>query len=176
MKQEQIAIVDAHRQIHQVSCIPSAVELVLKLHGVVDQDYYDQQQAWGNKSGSFGDYNGKEINGVKFTQSFFNDDSRIPALLALLAAELGAGRFPIISLATPQRLIGTSKVGVVVWQGYHMYLVSRTGEDFVGIAKWSPQPGKTGRETLLTTDLLAIPLQEWVRLMGGTDILTYAVP
>ena len=48
------AVVNSHAQLDDYSCIPSAVELVLKLLGRVPHDFYDLQRAWANRSdGSF---------------------------------------------------------------------------------------------------------------------------
>jgi hypothetical protein len=52
-------IIDAHKQLYGVSCIPSSVEMVLKLLGQVPVSYYDLQMQWQNKlDGSFRDFDG----------------------------------------------------------------------------------------------------------------------
>lgn len=44
------SIIDNHEQKHQVSCIPSAVEMVLKLLRKVNVNYYELQESWKNKT------------------------------------------------------------------------------------------------------------------------------
>src|SRR5690606_41293965 len=64
-------VVNNHNQIFQLSCIPSAVEMVLKYYKVVDFDYYDLQNEWKNKAdGFFRDFDNKEIYGFTFSQRF----------------------------------------------------------------------------------------------------------
>jgi len=43
------SLIDNHEQKYQCSCIPSAVEMVLKLIGKVGTDYYELQESWDNK-------------------------------------------------------------------------------------------------------------------------------
>lgn len=59
-------IIDQHQQISHRTCIPSAVEMVLKLLGEVDEDYYDLQNDWIN--GSFVDFDGQTVSGVTFSR------------------------------------------------------------------------------------------------------------
>ena len=49
-------IIKAHKQKYEYSCIPSAIEMVLKLLRKVGIDYYDLQDEWDNKkTGNFSD-------------------------------------------------------------------------------------------------------------------------
>ena len=58
-------IIDAHEQGFPMSCIPSSVEMLLKLLGRVPNSYRDLQLAWQNKSdGCWRDFNGKTFAGV----------------------------------------------------------------------------------------------------------------
>ena len=45
-KEEIEKIVDQHEQKSRNSCVPSSVEIVLKLLGRVKLDYYDLQKGW----------------------------------------------------------------------------------------------------------------------------------
>lgn len=64
-------ILAKHRQIAPNSCIPMAVELVLKLLGRMPVDSFDQQEQWQNRAdGSFANYNNRTINRVRFSCQF----------------------------------------------------------------------------------------------------------
>jgi len=151
------SILDQHEQKYQLSCIPACVELVLKQLKKVAPDYYEQQEAWQNKSdGSFGNYNEHELFGLRFRNLFseYPRDAAFPLadLFARIDAELDAGRFVIISLRSTS--------------GWHMYVVhSRTNGEFESVSKASPPPGTT---TIEENRVKAV-----VSHMGGTDILVY---
>jgi hypothetical protein len=95
-------IIDAHEQRYNYSCIPSSVEMVLKLMGRVPLSYYGLQDAWRNKAdGSFHDFDGKTFSRLTFHQQFtMARDSAFPLtnLFATIDRELKAGRFVIVGL------------------------------------------------------------------------------
>lgn len=95
-------IIDDHRQRYSMSCIPSSVEMVLKLLGRVPGSYYEQQTAWKNKAdGSFHDFDGKTIEGLTFQQKFtqpHGDKFPLVDLFEAIDHELNAGRFVIVGL------------------------------------------------------------------------------
>lgn len=97
------SIIDSHKQLYSVSCIPSSVEMVLKLLGRVPVSYYDLQMQWQNKfDGSFRDFDGKTVAGATFHQRFTmprNDNFPLTDLFDAIHAELSAGRFVIVGLA-----------------------------------------------------------------------------
>src|SRR5690348_7388152 len=65
-------IVDQHQQFAAPSCIPSSIEMVLKLEHRVPVDYYELQRAWGKKTdGTFADFDGRSIGGLTFHRQFF---------------------------------------------------------------------------------------------------------
>ena len=151
------SIVDRHEQRYTLSCIPSCVELVLKMLHRVDADYYDEQEAWQNKrDGSFGNYNNRELFGLRFRNAFY-EHPREPSfplteLFARIDAELDEGRFVIISLASNA--------------GWHMYVIhARANNEFQAVSKASPPDGST------TIDVDRV--KAMVVAMGGTDILIY---
>ena len=68
-------IINSHEQKFRYSCIPSAIEMVLKLLEKVSKDYYDLQDNWywkyrDESTGSFADYDGYTIEGVIFEHKF----------------------------------------------------------------------------------------------------------
>jgi len=94
-------IVDVHQQRYMMSCIPSSVEMVLKLMHRVPTSYYGLQDAWRNKTdGSFHDFDGKTFEGVTFHQQFQSrgDTFQVSSLFETIDRELRAGRFVIIGL------------------------------------------------------------------------------
>jgi hypothetical protein len=59
--------IGSHRQLYRYSCIPSAVEIVLKLLGRVDTNYYELQNEWDNREdGSFKDFDERVVEGLTF--------------------------------------------------------------------------------------------------------------
>jgi len=97
------SIIDSHKQLYGGSCIPSSVEMVLKLLGRVPVSYYDLQMQWQNKlDGSFKDFDGKTVAGATFHQRFTmprDDNFPLTDLFDAIHAELSAGRFVIVGLA-----------------------------------------------------------------------------
>lgn len=133
-----------------------SVEYVLKLIGKVPPDYFELQRAWGNKmTGSFADFDGREINGVKFRLQFgMSRDAHFPIddLFSTIEKELAEGRYVIISLA------GNG--------GWHMFVINAKLPDgeFHAFSKLK------GGQNVITKQVQAI-----VRKMQGTDILTYKI-
>lgn len=92
-------IIDQHQQISNGTCIPSAVEMVLKLLGKVETNYYDLQNRWTN--GSFANFDGQTVSGVTFQR--INLAERSPTfpfdqLFRIIDQELASDRYVIISL------------------------------------------------------------------------------
>jgi len=151
------AIVEAHEQKFLPSCIPSCVELVLKLLKRVDADYYDEQNAWGNTGdGSFGNFNNRVLFGLRF-RNLFHEHPRGAAfpladLFARISGELDEGRFVVISLASSA--------------GWHMYVVyAHENGEFRAISKASPPHG----QRTVSEDAVKAAVES----MRGTDILVY---
>jgi hypothetical protein len=150
-------IVNQHQQLDNFSCIPMAVELVLKLLGRVPCDYHNLQHEWSNRTdGSFAVFDGRVIAGVRFRRQFgLARDDRFPLddLFRTIEAELATGRFVIISLAVPG--------------GWHMFVIHEklTSGEFRAVSRI---PGRT--DILVTESIRATVCQ-----MKGTDILTYEV-
>jgi hypothetical protein len=147
--------VDAHHQLYPVSCIPMAVELVLKLLGKVPMDYYLLQEDWRNRTdGSFGAFDGRTIAGITFRAQFPNPrgpEFPMARLFETIDAELASNRFVVISLAVPG--------------GWHMYVIYQKSldGDFQGVSK---QMNITEQKSGIKSQIIR---------MGGTDILTYEV-
>jgi hypothetical protein len=148
-------IIDKHSQKYGVSCIPSSVEMVLKLLGRVLESYCELQDAWKEKTdGTFGDFHDKTIKGVTFHRQFDlprNDQFPLSSLFETIDRELKAGRYVIASLPSDT--------------GYHMYVIydeDRAG-DFLAVSKLGTK----------TTELEH--LKDKIKGMKGTDIMTYEV-
>jgi hypothetical protein len=148
-------IIDQHAQRYDASCIPSSVEMVLKLLGREPVTYYELQDDWKNKSdGTFGYFDNRTINGVTFHRQFFlprNDQFPLPNLFQTIDSELKAGRFVIVSLPSDA--------------GWHMYVIYDEDEtgDFKAVSKIQTQ-------TIFTEHVKQI-----IQAMKGTDIMTYDI-
>jgi hypothetical protein len=154
-------IVDEHKQLFDSSCVPMTVELVLKLTGREPVDFFKLQEAWKNKTdGSFGDFDGKTLAGLKFHRQFTQPrgkDFPLKRLFATIDRELDAGRYVIVSFQS----------GAHSWHMHVIYGKSADG-DFVAITKSGSKA--SGARTVVVKNV-----KEIVRKMKGTDILTYEV-
>jgi hypothetical protein len=148
------SIIDSHEQKDEFSCIPSAVEMVLKLLGKVATSYYDLQDRWGNKAdGTFADFNGVTVAGVTFEQRFGSlrgEDFPYTRLFNTIDGELASGRYVIVSLVTPANR-------------FHMHVIyDNKNDDYQEFTK----SGKN------TTHFLG-SVKACTPKMKGTDILIY---
>ena len=136
-----------------MSCIPSSVEMVLKLLHRVPSSYYGLQTAWKNKAdGSFHDFDGKTFEGVTFTQQFtMARDPAFPLarLFDTIDAELRAGRFVIVGLAAGD--------------GFHNWVIydESTDGEFLAVSKGGKGTIEQNHVKKVITD------------MHGTDIGIY---
>ncbi len=147
------SIVDQHEQKYCLSCIPSCVELVLKLLGNVDGGYFGLQDEWQNRrDGSFGQFNGRQLFGLRFQNVFTAPrGAQFPLadLFQRIDEELALGRFVMISLQSAG--------------GWHMYVIhDRRNGEYLSVSKLCHQTINENRVKALVT------------AMGGTDILVYA--
>jgi TPR repeat protein len=149
-------LIDAHHQRYSMSCIPSAVEMVLKLTGRVPGSYYDQQNLWQDKAdGSFHNFDGQTIAGLTFHQQFtqaHGDSFPLADLFTAIDRELQAGRFVIIGLP--------SGGGTHDWV---IYDEDSNGE-FLAVSKDGPRTLENNH------------VRKTVIEMKGTDIGTYDPP
>jgi hypothetical protein len=146
-------IVDEHKQLYSMSCIPMSIELVLKLLERVPASYSKLQDPWKDKAdGNFRDFDSKTIEGVTLRQQFDlprNAQFPLGKLYETIDHELKAGRFVIVSLTSGS--------------GWHMYVIyDEDGDgDFLAVSK-------IGNRTIE-----AKHIKETIRKMQGTDIMTY---
>ena len=151
-------IVADHCQKYQFSCIPSAVEMMLKLSGKVGSDYYELQHLWDNKTvGSFRDFNGKTIEGLTFT--YEKDFPSIDALFEEISKHLSENRLVAISLKAG--LVDSASLRP---DDYHMWIIYGYCEKNGDYRAFT----KIGQETKRITNV-----KEIVGKMGTTDILVY---
>lgn len=145
------AIIDAHAQRGEETCVPSSVEMVLKLLERVPLSYYDQQDQW-KTAGSFQNFDGKTFNDVTFRLQFWlprDDNFPLERLFAVIHSELQEGRFVVIGLASDQG-----------WHNWVIYDEDVKGE-FLAVSKWNAK-------TIQIRNVKAA-----VTRMKGTDIGTY---
>jgi hypothetical protein len=148
--------IDRHQQLFDFSCIPSGVEMILKLIGRVPENYYALQESWGNKTdGSFGDFDQRTIAGVRFRRRFGvprGPKFPLKKLFAAIDAELKHGRYVLASLSSGGA-------------DYHMWVIVQRLDDGRYRAL-----SKNGRETIEIKDT-----RERIQAMQGTDIATYTI-
>jgi imidazolonepropionase-like amidohydrolase len=146
-------IIDDHKQLYNMSCIPMSVEMVLKLLERAPVSYYKLQKPWKNKAdGSFRNFDGKTFEGVTFHQQFAlarGDRFPLARLFETIDGELKAGRFVIVGLASGPG-----------WHNWVIYDEDKEG-DFLAVSK-------AGGKTLEATHV-----KEIITKMKGTDIGTY---
>ncbi|MDR0265457.1 MAG: hypothetical protein LBJ04_19730 [Sphingobacterium sp.] len=149
-------VVNNHNQIFQMSCIPSAIEIILKYYNVVDFDFYDLQNEWKDKAdGSFRNFDKKELYGITFFQKFVlprDENFPIDSLFQTIENELKSDKKVIISLPSDT--------------GWHMFIICKQTPDgeFVSYSK-------LGSHTLILRNT-----KEIVRKSNGTEIMTYSGP
>ena len=146
-------VIDAHAQQYEESCVPSSVEMVLKLTGREPDAFYDLQSAWKHKfDGSFKDFDGKPVNGVTFHQQYTlarNQDFPLQQEFDTIHRELLAGRFVIVGLASPAG-----------WHNWVVYDEDDQGE-FLAVSK-------SGDLTIKEPQV-----KKAIAEMQGTDLGTY---
>ena len=145
--------INNHKQIYATSCIPSSIEMVLKLNKKVDANFYNYQKIWQNKmDGTFANFDDLVLNGIRFHHKFNiqrNDNFPFDDLFLTIDKELLDGRYVIISLPSGY--------------GWHMYVITtklQNGE----FAAYS----KNGSENLIETNVKQI-----IKAVKGTDIMIY---
>ena len=153
-------IIDEHKQVHQNSCIASAIEIVLKALRKVDVDFYDVQNEWPNEDGklTFADFRDKLIHGIHFKHEFNiprNPSFPFEKLFQTIDSELIANRYVMISL--PSQMIP-----VPLRSGSHICIIYGEKDcDFLALTK-------AGKDTIRLNNL-----KNKIQKAGGTDILVY---
>jgi|GEM_PF-564928 hypothetical protein len=146
--------INPHNQLFPNSCIPSSIEMVLKLTGRVDPQYYDLQNQWKNRRDGDGrDFDGKTIKGLTFKAHHCppqrGPDFPLQELFDKIDSELRAGRYIIVSL----------EVENIHWHNYIIY--ESEGDEYLAVTK--------GRDPEQISDV-----KSRIRQMQGTDIITFA--
>jgi hypothetical protein len=145
--------INKHKQIYPNSCIPSGIEMVLKLNKKVDSNFYNYQKIWGNKfDGTFANFDSLLLNGLRFYQKFNlsrNSEFPINDLFTTIDKELAESRYVLISLPSDS--------------GWHMYVICNklANGEFVAYSK-------AGSKNLMLSNV-----KEIVRQVKGTDIMIY---
>lgn len=156
-------IIDQHQQISNNSCIPSAVEMILKLLERAPISYYELQNAW-TTNGSFANFDGQTIRGVTFRRINLADrgaDFPLNQLFEIIDQELAADRYVVIAL------FGMSDRG----PSFHAYVIfdkDQLTQDYLAVTKVS----------LNDTYVIQFDTNIKARVceIQGTDILVYTVP
>ena len=145
--------INKHSQIFGYSCIPSSIEMVLKLNRKVDANFYNYQKIWENKmDGTFANFDGLLLNGIRFHQKFnLKRDANFPFddLFTTIDKELSESRYVIVSLPSGY--------------GWHMFVITHKlpNGEFVAYSK-------DGDKNLIETNVKQV-----IKSVNGTDIMTY---
>lgn len=147
-------IINMHSQINASSCIPSGIEMVLKLNCKVESNFYNFQQIWGNKiDGTFQNFDNLLINGLRFSHKYNlqrNNNFPFKDLYNTIDKELAEDRFVLVSLISGQNM-------------WHIYVITeklQNGE-YKAYSKFN-------NETLVVSNV-----KEYIKNMKGTDIMVY---
>jgi hypothetical protein len=146
-----------HQQKSEYSCIPMAVELVLKFIDKLQPEEFPIQTLWGNKNnGSFSDFDRRVIESVKFKHLFGNargDSFPMQELFECIDHELKEERYVIVSLSNDQG-------------GWHMFVIYAKdfkNDEYLAVSKNNHE------------DLYLSNVKFRIKQMKGTDILTYSI-
>ena len=148
-------IINAHKQCYKYSCIPSSVEMILKLLKRIEPNDYHLQEHWDNRTnGSFADFDNKIIKGVTFYQRS-NPDAK--KLFEIIDKELNEGRFVSISLKIPPN------------EDHHMYIIYDYDKDGIDYKAFTKQYQETSK-------IIIDNVKDKVKSMKDhtTDILIYS--
>lgn len=149
-------VLSAHHQISPYSCIPSALELVLKLEGVLELDRHDlQERHFENKKLDFGKFHEFKERGLTF-HAMFAPGCELAKLRSAIELELASGRYVVVALQEEGAPEGETLVHAWV-------VIGRRGSEFVGVSRC-----QNGGPLLFEPRI-------WARVekRGGTDIMVY---
>jgi len=145
-----------HKQLYSMSCIPMSIEMILKYNNKVSADYYVLQNSWKDKAdGTFANFNGKTIAGLKFEHQFNiprGNNFPITKLFKTIDEELTAGRKIVISLPSGNNF-------------WHMYVIDAktSNGDYMAYSRYFNE----------NSPIAIFEVKKLVSDCKGTDILTY---
>ncbi len=147
-------IINQHVQKYRYSCMPSSVEMILKLLKKVPHDFYELQTQWeNNKMGSFAYFHNFEKEGIRFKHEFTQSrDENFPMndLFKKIDDELNKNKYVAVSISN----------GI----GFHMYVIcEKIKNGYIVLSKGENGTIKNSR------------LKQDIKVMKGTDILTYEI-
>jgi hypothetical protein len=94
-------ILKIHKQVFQNSCVPSSVEMVLKLEGILEPHSFKIQEQCGDTGRSGDDFDGirysKGNNSIKFSKKIFGD---LKSVFDAIKSELRSNKYVIVPLKT----------------------------------------------------------------------------
>lgn len=155
-------VLDQHFQKYENSCVPMAIEFVLKLMNKVDLDYYNLQDEKGDLARWGGEYENRIINGVRISMEFDiirGPDFPIDDLFKKIQQELDLGRY--VNCALISNVDSEKK-----YTTFHAYVIyGSVGDEFLGVTKSFGNPNVEYK-----TDM-----KSEIRKIGGTDILTFTI-
>jgi len=117
-------IVDAHSQLYRLSCSPSLIELLLKAHGLVSQDFYELQNQYQNENVGLTCFGNRKMQGLYI---HCHDESKGQSFLDRLQELLKEGHTVALYCVNPD---GHGCHGWLVdgVRGGRLYLLSKGSE------------------------------------------------
>lgn len=125
-----VKILELHQQWFPASCAASGMEIVLKLHGKVAEEWFSLQHEFQNQNIGFSQLDKLAAYGLQAQESHLPKGD----FLSRLQQECAAGRFPVFSLPNLglTRLIDGSSAGVREW---HIWVGIPDGSKVTAVSK-----------------------------------------
>ena len=154
---ETLQIVQRHLQKYNSpeggSCVASGIEMILKLEGLVTEDFYEIQDTYQHQNTGFSEFEGKPIKGLTFHSERYS--TKDGSIQKVIQSELMEQRYTLISLPTG---------------GWHIFLIYLAFEgDFHVVSKWSIP--ELGDEPLRLN--LKSTLNQFFEAFDSFDVMTY---
>lgn len=150
-------VLNSHSQKYSNSCVPMGIELVLKLMGQAEKDYYELQDEKGDTPSWGGDYDNKTIKGTLIKMNFDilrGTSFPLDDLFKTIYKEINAGRF----VNCAWRKNSTDPYHAYVIYGYE-------GAEFLAITKYH------NNAAVFYIDDMKSKLTS----IQGSDILTFTI-
>jgi hypothetical protein len=161
--QQVAATINQHTQLYDYSCVPSSVEMALKILGRAPANYYALQNACNPNGGCFTDHDNKTYFGTTFRRiNFGNRGNNFPFgnLFNIIDVEINANK--LVMIALPSR----DAQGRFCYHRHVMFEKNLANQDYNSVTKIGF--GATSQTIFFTG------IKNAVRAINGTDILVHS--
>ena len=155
--------INPHIQVHAYSCVPSSVEMALKILGSAPANYYTLQNACNPNGGCFTDHNGQTYFGTTFRRINLadrGDNFPFGDLFNIIDTEIDADK--LVMIALPSR----DAQGRPCYHGHVIFKKNLANQDYNSITKIGY--GAASQTRFYTG------IKNAVREIEGTDILVHS--